>query len=73
MSIAAKICPRFPASVVGFRGDGGWQVVFWARNLFDKNYYELLSAAPGNTGLYVGQPGDPRAAGITLKLSLRRR
>jgi len=57
---------------VGFRADNGWQVFVWSRNLLNKNYYELLTAAPGNTGLYVGQPGDPRAAGITLKLALRR-
>ena len=58
---------------LGFRDATGWSVLFWARNLFDNNYYELLSAAPGNTGLYVGQPGDPRALGVTLKLTLRRR
>ena len=58
---------------VGFRAPSGWQVFVWSRNLLDKNYYELLSAAPGNTGLYVGQPGDPRAVGVTLKLSLRRK
>jgi len=33
--------------------------------MLDTNYYELLSAAPGNTGLYVGQPGDPRTFGGT--------
>jgi iron complex outermembrane recepter protein len=58
---------------VGFRAASGWQVFVWSRNLLDANYYELLSAAPGNTGLYVGQPGDPRAVGVTLKLSLRRK
>jgi iron complex outermembrane receptor protein len=57
---------------VGFRATNGWQVFVWSRNLLDKNYYELLTAAPGNTGLYVGQPGDPRAVGVTVKLSLRK-
>ena len=38
----------------------------WSRNLLDKDYYELLTAAPGNTGLYVGQPGDGRTVGVTL-------
>ena len=28
---------------------------------------ELLSAAPGGSGLYVGQPGDPRTWGMTLR------
>src|SRR5690606_37160718 len=39
---------------IGFRRADGWAVTVWARNVFDKNYYELLTAAPGNTGLYVG-------------------
>ncbi len=52
---------------LGFRAADGWDIALWARNLFDKNYYELLSAAPGGTGLYVGQPGDPRTYGITLR------
>ena len=43
----------------------------WARNLFDKNYYDLLTAAPGNTGLYVGHPGDPRTFGVTLRITLK--
>ena len=43
---------------VGFRATSGWTVFLWSRNLLDKNYFELLTAAPGNTGLYVGQPGD---------------
>ena len=30
--------------------------------------YELLTAAPGNTGLYVGQPGDPRTVGVSLRM-----
>jgi iron complex outermembrane receptor protein len=57
----------------GFRAADGWTVSLWARNLFDTHYYELLSAAPGNSGLIVGQPGDGRTFGVTLRLSLRRR
>jgi iron complex outermembrane receptor protein len=55
---------------VGFRAAAGWTLFFWVRNLFDTNYFELLSAAPGNTGLYVGQPGDARTCGATLRLTL---
>lgn len=51
---------------VGFRAQG-WDAFFWVRNLTDRNYYELLSAAPGGSGLYVGQPGDPRTWGMTLR------
>lgn len=51
----------------GIRWDERLSISFWARNLLDKDYYELLSAAPGNTGLYVGQPGDERTLGISLR------
>jgi iron complex outermembrane recepter protein len=36
------------------------------RNVFDKQYFELLSTQSGSTGLIVGQPGDPRTYGVTL-------
>ena len=32
---------------------------------------DLLSAAPGNSGLFVGQPGDPRTIGVTLRVTMR--
>jgi iron complex outermembrane receptor protein len=51
---------------VGFRTVDGWSVSVWARNLTNSNYYELLSAAPGGSGLYVGLPGDYRTYGVTL-------
>jgi iron complex outermembrane recepter protein len=56
---------------VGFRWSGGWTISLWSRNLLDKDYFELLTAAPGNTGLYVGQPGDGRTVGVTLRVTLR--
>jgi iron complex outermembrane receptor protein len=55
---------------VGFRAASGWTLYVWSRNLLDKDYFELLTAAPGNTGLYVGQPGDSRAVGVTLRVAL---
>ena len=58
---------------IGFRWSDGWTVSLWSRNLLDKDYYELLTAAPGNTGLYVGQPGDGRTVGVTLRMALRAR
>jgi iron complex outermembrane receptor protein len=54
---------------VGFRAADNWAVFLWSRNLTNKNYYDLLSAVPGNSGLYVGQPGDPRTFGLTLRRS----
>jgi iron complex outermembrane receptor protein len=56
---------------IGFRAADGWTVFVWSRNLLDKDYFELLTAAPGNTGLYVGQPGDGRTAGVTLRVALK--
>jgi iron complex outermembrane receptor protein len=56
---------------VGFRAPNGWTLSLWARNLLDKDYFDLLSPAPGNSGLFVGQPGDPRTFGITLRVTVR--
>ena len=56
---------------VGVRWADSWTFFVWSRNLLDKNYYELLTAAPGNTGLFVGQPGDGRTVGVTLRMALR--
>jgi iron complex outermembrane receptor protein len=55
----------------GFRWRDGWSLFLWSRNLLDKEYYEFLTAVPGNSGLYVGLPGDPRTVGITVRMSLR--
>jgi len=57
----------------GFRATEGWTLSLWARNLLNQDYYDLLSAQPGNTGLYVGQPGDPRTFGVTLRLTFKSR
>jgi len=53
---------------VGFRTDK-WNLYGWVRNVFDKQYYELLSTQSGSTGLIVGQPGDPRTYGGTFRIS----
>ncbi|RAK64975.1 TonB-dependent receptor [Phenylobacterium kunshanense] len=52
---------------VGFRADDGIEVFGWVRNAFDVDYFEQLALGPSNTGLIVGQPGDPRTWGVTLK------
>ena len=56
---------------VGFRAAEGWTLSLWSRNLLDEEYLDLLSAAPGNTGLYVGQPGDGRTVGVTMRMTFR--
>ena len=58
---------------IGFRWSDGWMLSLWSRNLLNKDYYELLTAAPGNSGLFVGQPGDQRTIGLTLRVALRNR
>jgi iron complex outermembrane recepter protein len=57
----------------GFRWNDGWSITVWARNLFDMNYYEQLTAAPGNSGFYVGQVGDQRTVGVTLRFGFKSR
>jgi len=58
---------------IGLNLNGVPTEFLWSRNVLNKNYFELLSAAPGNSGLYVGQPGDPRTVGLTLRMSYRSR
>jgi iron complex outermembrane receptor protein len=60
--------PLFNARI-GFRATDSWTAFLWSRNLLNKNYYDLLSAVPGNSGLLAGQPGDPRTFGLTLRRS----
>ena len=51
----------------GYRTEGGWEVFGWLRNAFDTEYFDFLTAAPGSSGLIVGQLGDPRTFGVTVK------
>ena len=52
----------------GLRSDSGLDVFGWVRNAFDENYFEQLQIPGGNTGLIVGNPGDPRTYGVTASL-----
>jgi len=55
---------------LGFRVADGLSVHLWGRNLLNKDYYEQLLPAGGNSGHYAGVLGDQRTYGITLKYSL---
>lgn len=51
---------------LGFRSEK-FSIFVWSRNIANKNYYEQLQAAAGNSGLYAGVLGDPRTYGATLR------
>ena len=51
---------------LGYRTSNRWDGFVWVKNAFDAHYFNFLTAQPGNTGLIVGEPGDPRTYGITL-------
>ncbi|MHA6316315.1 TonB-dependent receptor [Altererythrobacter sp. CAU 1778] len=52
---------------LGLRADNGFGIFAWLRNAFDEDYFEQLAVPSGNTGLIVGQPGDPRTYGLTIQ------
>ncbi|QNM82587.1 TonB-dependent receptor [Sphingomonas sabuli] len=52
----------------GFRADRAFNVFAWVRNAFGKDYFEQLQVPSGNTGLIVGNPGDPRTYGATVQV-----
>ncbi|CAN5250246.1 TonB-dependent receptor [soil metagenome] len=54
---------------LGYRDGAKVNVLGWVRNAFNQNYFELLATQSGSTGLIVGQPGDPRTWGVTVKTS----
>ncbi|MFC3563099.1 TonB-dependent receptor [Pedobacter jamesrossensis] len=51
---------------LGFKSDK-FSFFAWSRNIGNKNYFEQLQAAAGNSGLYAGVLGDPRTYGLTLR------
>jgi iron complex outermembrane receptor protein len=51
----------------GFRTDAGLDIYGWVRNALGVDYFEQLAVPSGNTGMIVGQPGDPRTWGLTAK------
>ncbi|MGC3982980.1 MAG: TonB-dependent receptor [Steroidobacteraceae bacterium] len=53
---------------VGYRFNRNWEVDVFARNVFDTNYITALTIQTGNSGLILGQPGDPRLVGATLRV-----
>ncbi len=52
---------------LGFRSADNKSIFIWARNIFDKDYFEQLLPGAGNAGHYAAVLGDPRTFGITLR------
>ena len=56
---------------VGYRFSRGWELDLFARNLFDEEYITALTIQTGNSGLILGQAGEPRTVGLTFRLATR--
>jgi iron complex outermembrane recepter protein len=52
---------------IGFRASNGISVLVWGRNLLNKNYFEQLLPAAGNSGYYAAVLGDPATYGTTVR------
>jgi iron complex outermembrane receptor protein len=55
---------------VGYQFKGDWEIDVFARNLLDKDYVTALTIQTGNSGLILGQPGDPRLVGLQIRARL---
>ena len=54
---------------IGIRTDDGlFDLSLWARNLFDEDYFQTLSAQ--NSGIVTALIGEPRTVGLTLRTKL---
>ena len=54
---------------VGYRFARGWELDLFARNLFDEEYITALTIQTGNSGLILGQAGEPRTVGLTFRFA----
>jgi iron complex outermembrane receptor protein len=54
---------------VGYRFARGWEIDVFARNLFDEEYITALTIQTGNSGLILGQAGEPRTVGLTFRFA----
>ena len=54
---------------LGYQFGRGWEISLFARNLLDSEYLTALTIQTGNSGLILGQPGDPRILGVSFRAS----
>ena len=52
----------------GLRSPRGWEASLWVRNVLDTGWLTAVTVQAGNSGLVLGAPGDPRMAGLTLRM-----
>lgn len=53
----------------GFRSDNGWEASVFVKNALDEEYLQFVTVQTGNSGLVIGNPGDERSIGFTLRAS----
>ena len=53
----------------GFRSDNGWEASLFVKNALDEEYLQFVTVQTGNSGLVIGNPGDERSIGFTLRAS----
>ncbi|AQR61454.1 hypothetical protein BZG35_07170 [Brevundimonas sp. LM2] len=53
----------------GFRSDAGWEASVFVKNALDEEYLRFVTVQTGNSGLVIGDPGDERSIGFTLRAS----
>jgi len=53
---------------MGVRLSPAVEVAVFARNLFNRNYFQNVTVQAGNSGLIVGTPGDPRMIDFTIRV-----
>ncbi|MES2860240.1 MAG: TonB-dependent receptor [Pseudomonadota bacterium] len=51
----------------GFRSADGWEASVFVKNALDEEYLQFVSVQTGNSGLVIGNPGDERTVGVTLR------
>ncbi len=52
---------------VGYQFNKSWEAKLFVRNVLDKNYVTALTVQTGNSGLILGQAGDPRMFGVMVR------
>jgi len=53
----------------GYQFARNWDVQLFARNLFDEEYITALTIQTGNSGLILGQAGEPRTVGVAFRFA----